>query len=151
MQDRTVQCHTLKIDYNQLYAQLKTEILSGERTWFTTDEEAEIQQSNLAFYKQNVEEELFFSGFRPAEKSGPANFFRLLKFSADCANAILRQCVALHSELSAVLYLRLGLKGFIRGMGMFMRWWRCERWFVAKQGETLRHKDTEENNGVILS
>lgn len=49
---------------------MKTEILSGERTWFTTDEEAEIQQSNLAFYKQNVEEELFFSGFRPAEKSG---------------------------------------------------------------------------------
>ena len=73
------------IDYNQLYAQLKTEILSGERTWFTTDEEAEIQQSNLAFYKQNVEEELFFSGFRPAEKSGSgellssAEIFRRLR------------------------------------------------------------------------
>ena len=35
-------------------------------------------------------------------------------------------------------------------MGMFLRWWRCERWFVAKQGETQRHKDTEENYGVFL-
>ena len=64
---------------------MKTELLSGEHTWFTTDEEAEIQQSNLAFYKQNVEEELFFSGFRPAEKSGSgellssAEIFRRLR------------------------------------------------------------------------
>lgn len=73
------------IDYEQVYAQLKTELLNGERYWFTTEEEAEIQQSNTGFYKQTVEEELFFATFRPSEKSSngellsSAEIFRRMK------------------------------------------------------------------------
>ena len=40
-------------DYAQLYAQLKAELLSGERYWFTSEEEKEIQTSNQAFYKHS--------------------------------------------------------------------------------------------------
>lgn len=55
------------VDHAQLYAQLKAELLAGERYWFTGEEEAKIMASNAAFYKSPVEEEVFYSCFRPAE------------------------------------------------------------------------------------
>lgn len=57
------------IDHAQLYAQLKHELQAGARYWFTSEEEAEIQASNAPFYKRPVEEEVFFSCFRPAASS----------------------------------------------------------------------------------
>ena len=56
-----------KPDYAQLYAQLKTELLRGERYWFTAEEEREIQTNNRAYYKQSPEEEIFFRCFRLPE------------------------------------------------------------------------------------
>ena len=53
-----------KPDYAQLYAQLKEELLKGERCWFTTEEEREIQKHNRLFYKQSPEQEVFFKCFR---------------------------------------------------------------------------------------
>ena len=73
------------IDHNQLYAQLKAELEAGERYWFTTEEELEIQRNNSAFYKQTAEEELFHTLFRPARKAEPcerltsAEIFRRVK------------------------------------------------------------------------
>lgn len=55
------------INHEQIYAQLKTELLAGERYWFTGKEEAEIMSANASFYKQAMEEELFHACFRPAE------------------------------------------------------------------------------------
>ena len=59
-------------DYAQVYAQLKAELLSGERYWFTSEEEKEIQTNNQAFYKHSPEQELFFKCFRipSAEEEG---------------------------------------------------------------------------------
>lgn len=37
------------INHDQLYAQLRHELLTGERYWFTSEEEAEIQRHNLDF------------------------------------------------------------------------------------------------------
>ena len=51
-------------DYVQLYAQLKAELLAGERFWFTSEEEKEIQEHNRFFYKQSPEQEIFFRCFR---------------------------------------------------------------------------------------
>ena len=61
-----------KPDYAQLYAQLKAELLAGERYWFTSEEEKEIQANNQAFYKHSPEQELFFKCFRipSAEEEG---------------------------------------------------------------------------------
>ena len=57
------------IDHTQLYAQLKAELLSGERYWFTSEEEKEIQENNRAFYKQSPVQEIFHKCFRlPADK-----------------------------------------------------------------------------------
>ena len=60
------------IDHAQLYAQLKAELLNGERYWFTSEEEKEIQEHNQAFYKQSPTQEIFYKCFRlPAnEKEG---------------------------------------------------------------------------------
>ena len=51
-------------DYAQLYAQLKTELLRGERYWFTSEEEKEIQEHNRFFYRQSPEQDIFFRCFR---------------------------------------------------------------------------------------
>lgn len=37
------------LDYRQLYAQLKAELLAGERYWFTSEEEAEIMAANESY------------------------------------------------------------------------------------------------------
>lgn len=55
-------------DYAQLYAQLKAELLAGERYWFTSEEEKEIQTNNRPFYKALPEQEVFFKCFRLPEE-----------------------------------------------------------------------------------
>ena len=55
-------------DYAQLYAQLKSELLAGERYWFTSEEEKEIQANNRPFYKALPEQEVFFKCFRLPEE-----------------------------------------------------------------------------------
>ena len=51
-------------DYAQLYAQLKAELLAGERYWFSSEEEREIQDHNRYFYRQSPEQDIFFRCFR---------------------------------------------------------------------------------------
>ena len=56
-------------EYAQLYAQLKSELLAGERYWFSSEEEREIQEQNRSFYKHAPEQEIFFRCFRlPSEE-----------------------------------------------------------------------------------
>jgi predicted P-loop ATPase len=62
-----IDCET-PIEYDQLYAQLKAEVLSGARTYFNKEEEAKIQENNRPYYRSSVEEEAFFRHFRFADK-----------------------------------------------------------------------------------
>jgi predicted P-loop ATPase len=62
-----IDCET-PIEYEQLYAQLKEEVLSGARTYFNKEEEAKIQENNRPYYRSSVEEEAFFRHFRFANK-----------------------------------------------------------------------------------
>jgi predicted P-loop ATPase len=54
------------IDHSQLYAQLKAELMAGRRYFFTKEEERQIQQHNLSFYRQTLAEEVLRDCFRPA-------------------------------------------------------------------------------------
>ena len=54
------------IDLPQIHAQLKAELEAGERYWFTSEEEQEIQRHNESFYQVHPEEELFRNHFRAA-------------------------------------------------------------------------------------
>lgn len=73
------------IEYEQLYAQLKEEILSGERYWFTKEEEQELQRNNLSFYRQGPVEDVLRSCYRSVEKGeecellSAADIFQYLK------------------------------------------------------------------------
>ena len=55
------------IDHTQLYAQLKAELLAGERPWFSAEEEKAIQENNRTFYKQSPAQEIFYKCFRLPE------------------------------------------------------------------------------------
>ena len=61
--EHAIDCIT-PVEYEQLYAQLKAELLSGERSWFNKEEEQAIQQHNALFYKHIPEEEVFRLCFR---------------------------------------------------------------------------------------
>ncbi len=61
--EHAIDCVT-PVEHEQLYAQLKVELLSGERSWFNKEEEQAIQQHNALFYKHIPEEEVFRLCFR---------------------------------------------------------------------------------------
>ena len=61
--EHAIDC-TTPVEHEQLYAQLKAELLSGERSWFNKEEEQAIQQHNALFYKHIPEEEVFRLCFR---------------------------------------------------------------------------------------
>lgn len=65
------------INHDQIYAQLKHELLSGERYWFTTEEETDIQLHNKKFYRIMPEEEIFRSHFRAAAPDEPCELLSL--------------------------------------------------------------------------
>lgn len=99
---KKIDCDNL--DHPQMYAQLKTELLPGERYWFSPEEEAEIQRHNAAFYKQSPEEEVFGSCYRAAGKGeacklfSSADIFQRLKKTNPAA-----MCGALPGRFSQVL------------------------------------------------
>ena len=74
------------IMHDQIYAQLKAELLSGIRYWFTKEEERELQRHNAAFYHPCPAEEIFHACFRIAkddeegsERLSASDIFRRLK------------------------------------------------------------------------
>ena len=66
--EHAIDCVT-PVEHEQLYAQLKAELLSGERSWFNKEEEQAIQQHNSLFYKHIPEEEVFRLCFRLATEA----------------------------------------------------------------------------------
>ena len=66
--EHAIDC-TTPVEHEQLYAQLKAELLFGERSWFNKEEEQAIQQHNALFYKHIPEEEVFRLCFRFATEA----------------------------------------------------------------------------------
>ena len=88
------------IDLPQIYAQLKAELEAGERYWFTSEEEQEIQCHNEAFYQVHPEEELFRNHFRtPSE----GEIFEMLSLS-DILEALKDRHGALLRNVSMVKF-----------------------------------------------
>ena len=75
--EHAIDC-TTPVEHEQLYAQLKAELLSGERSWFNKEEEQTIQRHNSLFYKHVPEEEVFRLCFRFAtEEDNPQEVLSL--------------------------------------------------------------------------
>jgi len=62
------------INHKQLYAQLKEELETGARYWFTSEEEEAIMQNNAPFKKIGIEYDVFYAHFRPAVEEGEGEF-----------------------------------------------------------------------------
>ena len=62
--ERVIDC--THIEHDQIYAQLKAELLAGRRDWFTKEEEQVLQVQNAAFYRVYPAEDVFHSYFRVA-------------------------------------------------------------------------------------
>ena len=81
--ERPIDCEA--IEYEQLYSQLKVAILSGQRYWFTKEEEQELQRNNMAFYRQGPVEDVLRACYRSAERGeecdllSAADIFQCLK------------------------------------------------------------------------
>ncbi|MCS2894454.1 DUF3874 domain-containing protein [Parabacteroides faecis] len=58
--------HSSTVNYEQLYAQASAALASGERYWFTSEEEFSTTKNNEAFQQMPVEEQLLLQYFRPA-------------------------------------------------------------------------------------
>ena len=52
------------LEHKQLYAQLKQEVLNGERDYLNKEEEKELQRKNKRYYRQSLLEDVFFACFR---------------------------------------------------------------------------------------
>ena len=52
------------IEHKQLYAQLKQEVLDGERDYLNKEEEKEVQRRNKAYYRQSLLEDVFHTYYR---------------------------------------------------------------------------------------
>ena len=52
------------IEHKQLYAQLKQEVLDGERDYLNKEEEKEVQRRNKAYYRQSLLEDVFHAYYR---------------------------------------------------------------------------------------
>jgi predicted P-loop ATPase len=72
------------IEHKQFYAQLKQEVLNGERDYLDKEEEKEVQRRNKAYYRQSPLEDVFHACFRrpKPEEEGEwftaAEIFRLM-------------------------------------------------------------------------
>ena len=65
---------TTPIDYPQLYAQLKCELGAGYRSWFNSDDEADIQESNAEFRQFDSLEEQFLSLYHKPTDANTGTF-----------------------------------------------------------------------------
>ena len=63
------------LEHKQLYAQLKYELVRGERDYLTKEEERELQLRNKRFYRQSLLEDVFFAYFRAPEDEEEGRWF----------------------------------------------------------------------------
>ena len=59
------------IEYSQIYAQLKEELLAGARHWFNKEEEHALQYHNMAYYHVNPIEYIVRNTYAPATLNEP--------------------------------------------------------------------------------
>ena len=63
------------IEHKQLYAQLKEEVLNGERDYLNKEEEKEVQRRNKAYYRQSPLEDIFHACYRRPKADEEGQWF----------------------------------------------------------------------------
>ena len=63
------------IEHKQFYAQLKQEVLNGERDYLNKEEEKEVQRRNKAYYRQSPLEDIFHACYRRPKADEEGQWF----------------------------------------------------------------------------
>ena len=63
------------IEHKQLYAQLKHEVLNGERDYLNKEEEKEVQRRNKAYYRQSPLEDIFHACYHRPKANEEGQWF----------------------------------------------------------------------------
>ena len=64
-----------RIEHKLLYAQLKQEVLDGERDYLNKEEEKEVQCRNKAYYRQSPLEDVFYAHYRRPNVDAEGEWF----------------------------------------------------------------------------
>lgn len=105
--------------HKQIYAQLKQELLSGARYWFTADEERQLQRHNEAFQRRSLSDELLCRLFRPAVSADSEE--KVLRLSAADLFKVLKQhnAAAMRGVNPNLFAQSLAPAGFVRVRGHY--------------------------------
>lgn len=63
------------VEHKQLYAQLKQEVVRGERDFLNKEEEKEVQRRNKAYYRQSPLEDIFHACYRRPQAGEEGEWF----------------------------------------------------------------------------
>ena len=97
------------IEHKQLYAQLKQEVLNGERDYLNKEEEKEVQRRNKAYYLQSPLEDIFHACYRRPKADEEGQWFTAAEmFRTLCK----RNPAALRGISAKQLSYRLTVMGF---------------------------------------
>ena len=97
------------IKHKQLYAQLKQEVLNGERDYLNKEEEKEVQRRNKAYYRQSPLEDIFHACYRRPKADEEGQWFTAAEmFRTLCK----RNPAALRGISAKQLSYRLTVMGF---------------------------------------
>ena len=118
------------LEHKQLYAQLKLEILNGERDYLNKEEEKELQRKNKKYYRQSLLEDVFFACFRVPEDEEEGRWLTAAQMFQVMAK---RNPSALRGVSAKMLSYRLS------GMGLkYKHTNHGNYYFVAIQGTALQ-------------
>lgn len=97
------------IEHKQLYAQLKQEVLNGERDYLDKDEEKAVQRRNKAYYRQSPLEDVFHACYRHPEADEEGQWFTAAEMFRKMNK---RNASALRGVTAKQLSFRLTAMGF---------------------------------------
>ena len=123
------------LEHKQLYAQLKQEVLNGERDYLNKEEERELQRKNKKYYRQSLLEDVFFSCFRAPEDEEEGRWLTAAQMFQVMAR---RNPSALRGVSAKMLSYRLS------GMGLkYKHTNHGNYYFVSIQGTALQPIDNQ--------
>ncbi|MGL5958768.1 MAG: VapE domain-containing protein [Phocaeicola sp.] len=119
------------LEHKQLFAQLKSLLLAGERSWLSSEEEEVWQQHNSSYYRSFSLESLFF------------RLFRLAEVDEECCNFSVKEIFELLSR-----YYPMGMRGVkVLSLSRLLTKWGVER-VHTKVGNLYRVVLVEESEGA---
>ena len=118
--DNSPLCH------KQVYAELKFYIENGERFWLTKEEEAELQKSNLVFYREPAEMQRFRRHFRPVETQSRSGWYKFTDIMKTLRMADSETMRGISSETMGKMLVAAGIEKEHRRDGSYYRVERCD-------------------------